>query len=140
MSASPFRRGSRSLLFVSWGVFLLWFLVLNILSSIPNPEAPSGFSFPMADKVVHFLLFYFGAASLANAAGLTWRGRELVVCCVSALLLIFLGVGDEFRQLLVPGRSGADFGDMLANALGSIFGGISIFILHGRFISKCEQR
>lgn len=71
------------------------------------------------DKASHFLA-YAGLAGLTALAGI-----RLSLALVIALSL---GIAIEFLQLLVAGRSGGDWADILANSLGAASG---LLLLHG---------
>ena len=74
---------------------------------------------PAADKVFHFLLFFFFAALLYRALPgpkpPRWRGA-----LAAALIAALYGVTDEIHQAFVPGRT-ASVWDWLADAAGALF-------------------
>lgn len=84
-----------ALLVVAWG------------SLTPGSELPETLPW---DKASHFI----GYAGLAGLVGLA--GVRLPLAFLAALLL---GIAIEFAQLPVPGRSGGDGADILANGLGA---------------------
>jgi VanZ family protein len=71
------------------------------------------------DKASHFIA-YAGLAALTGLAGIR-LSLALALACL-------LGVAIEFLQLLVAGRSGGDWADILANSLGA---GSGVLLLHG---------
>lgn len=123
---------SRTYVVACWCLFVLWFVTINILSSLPNPQAPPAFSFPHADKAVHFLMFFSGALVLATAWNAGKNSPRVSRFFWTFVLLAILGVLDEFRQLAIPGRSGADPGDMIANATGALAGAALACLIHLR--------
>ena len=99
--------------FVVWAV-VLWFL--SSRSKLPH----TGFEFPHFDKVAHFCYFGLGAALLARAlrgAGLGLNGRPILA---AVAVMAAVGMLDEYHQSFVPGRSGNDLGDWIADVSGSV--------------------
>ncbi|WP_163557810.1 VanZ family protein [Halomonas sp. NO4] len=91
-------------------------LVIALGSLAPGSEMPSRLPW---DKANHFI-GYSGLAGLAALAGL-----RLPLAFLAALLF---GTLIEFAQVWVPGRSGGDVADILANALGA---GVAVLLLGG---------
>ncbi|SEL22666.1 VanZ family protein [Halomonas daqiaonensis] len=102
-------------------------LVIAWGSLTPSSELPETLPW---DKASHFI----GYAGLAGLVGLS--GVRLPLAFLAALLL---GIAIEFAQLLVPGRSGGDWADMLANGLGA---GAAVLLLVGlrEFLSAVRRR
>jgi len=110
--------------------FATWFGTLWWLSSRLRPleHIPP---IPFLDKILHFGWFCGGAGLLAAfllrlkpAAPPSFHRNLLAI-----VLLAGIGALDEWHQSWVPGRSGNDPGDWIADVLGSIAG-----ILVFRFI------
>jgi len=91
-------------------------LAIALGSLTPGSEMPGRLPW---DKASHFL----GYAGLAGLAGLA--GVRLPRAFTITLLY---GIAIEYAQLLVPGRSGSDWGDILANGLGAA---TAVLALHG---------
>ncbi|YCM44828.1 VanZ family protein [Verrucomicrobiaceae bacterium 227] len=116
-----------------WGVcFVLWFILLNLLSHGDKFHPPGGFMFdiPHFDKVVHFG-YFFGGGGLFSAAlyfrrKLSWGKLILTV----TVLLSLIGVMDEFHQSFFANRTGNDPGDWLADTLGAFCGALVFRKLH----------
>ncbi|WP_300272504.1 VanZ family protein [Halomonas sp.] len=91
-------------------------LVIALGSLTPGEEMPSHLPW---DKLSHFV-GYAGLAGLVGLAGIR----------LPLALLIAAGYGGviEFAQLPVPGRSGGDWADILANGLGA---GAAVLLLAG---------
>ncbi len=105
------------------GSFLLWFAVLWWLSSGTHPDMPTP---PIADidKLAHFG-YFFGGAGLFSA----WLYRRhpqqpnwRAIIAFTILAISLVGWLDEYHQSLVPGRSGNNFPDWLADFFGAIAG------------------
>lgn len=97
-------------------VLLLWLastVVVICLSLSPGLELPYDFS--NADKVYHMLAYLWLSALPFFAFSKTERSF------IGALSMIPLGIGLEFVQFYVPGRS-FSVADMAANCLGVILG------------------
>jgi VanZ family protein len=121
---------------LAWVLFLGWFVGLNILSSLPGSDLPRVFFFPFADKVFHFSAFFAGGCLLFLALRSTPHDfiRRLPHVLLAFLVVGGIGLLDELRQLLTPGRDGADPWDMLANVSGALFGAYCTSYLYGRFV------
>ncbi|MEQ5800566.1 VanZ family protein [Halomonas sp. H10-9-1] len=91
-------------------------LVIALGSLTPGQEMPSHLPW---DKLNHFV-GYAGLAGLIGLAGVR----------LPFALLLAAGYGGalEFAQIPVPGRSGGDWADILANALGA---GAAVLLLVG---------
>jgi len=112
--------------------FILWFILLNLLSHGDQFHPPGGFifDFPHIDKIVHFV-FFFGAAGLFSAAlylrqDYSWKKLILTV----TVILSFIGIMDEYHQSFFSNRSGNDPGDWLADTLGAFCGALVFRKLH----------
>jgi VanZ family protein len=104
----PWRRTA----LVLWGISIT---VIVVLSLHPRWGPPGGMHL---DKLFH-TLGYFTVAALPFLA-FTTRGRAWR----AMVLMLPLGIGLEFLQGYVPGRS-SDVMDMVANTAGVIMGGFS---------------
>ncbi|MDI5890029.1 VanZ family protein [Halomonas rhizosphaerae] len=99
-------------------------LVIAWGSLTPGSELPDTLPW---DKASHFI----GYAGLAGLVGLA--GVRLPLAFLAVLLL---GIVIEFAQLPVPGRSGGDWADILANGLGAASAAV---LLHA-FRRVCLRR
>ena len=84
-------------------------LVIALGSLTPGSQMPSNLPW---DKFNHFV----GYAGLAGLIGLA--GLRLPLAFLAAVLY---GIAIEYAQIPVPGRSGGDWADILANTLGAAF-------------------
>ena len=84
-------------------------LAIALGSLTPGSQMPSNLPW---DKFNHFV----GYAGLAGLIGLA--GVRLPLAFLAAVLY---GIAIEYAQIPVPGRSGGDWADILANSLGSAF-------------------
>lgn len=78
---------------------------------------------PHQDKALHFLYFGCGGWVLAAALRLSSQLRGASLLLVVVVVIAALGGLDEYHQSFVPGRSGLDAGDWLADFFGAICGG-----------------
>jgi len=109
-----------------WAVLAcLAVLVVAWGSLTPASELPSRLPW---DKASHFI----GYAGLAGLVGLT--GLRLPLAFLSGLLV---GISIEYAQLLVPGRNGGDWADILANGLGAAVDTLGLYAL--RRVCQCRQ-
>lgn len=82
-------------------------VAIAVGSLTPGSEMPERLPW---DKFNHFV----GYAGLAGLVGLTgWRPAS------TFLIVAFYGIVIEYLQMVVPGRSGGDWQDILANSLGA---------------------
>ena len=84
-------------------------VAIAIGSLTPGSQMPSNLPW---DKLNHFV----GYAGLAGLIGLA--GLRLPLAFLAAVLF---GIAIEVAQIPVPGRSGGDWADILANTLGAAF-------------------
>ena len=102
-----------------WGCVAIWFATLYVLSSqsaLPSPNIS------FSDKIAHFC--YFALGSTAFYLGLRFYKPKMAAIRAAFATVIFAGlVGwfDEWHQTFVPGRSGNDIGDWIADLAGGIF-------------------
>jgi VanZ family protein len=120
---------------VFWlGASVVWFCVLWMLSSSSHPDL--GLLPPIAnfDKVEHFGYFSGGAFSFSaylymrNPGNPRWR----MIIPVVLLVIALIGRLDEYHQGFVPGRSGNDNFDWLADVLGATAGAFFFKAIHRR--------
>ncbi len=119
-----------------WAIcFLLWFIVLNLLSHGDKfqPE-PLTFDIPHLDKIAHFG-YFFGGGGLLSAAlffkiSPTWAKLTLIV----TLSLSIIGIWDEFHQSFFENRTGNDPSDWAADTLGALCGTLVFRRLHRRLL------
>jgi len=101
-----------------WIAPVLWAVLIEILTSWPNPPSP-GFLPAGSDKVIHFKLyavFAFLVARAVHAGQPQWR-----VLAAVAVALFAWGAADEWHQKFIPGR-GADVADWAADSVGVLAG------------------
>lgn len=112
-----------------------WAATIVYLSSLSGDQieeiAPN-----LADKVAHFSAFLVGGVLLAVALRLSTAWTWLRIVVVTVLALSAFGAADEYHQLHTPNRSGADLGDWIADALGSIAGAVATSLVYARFARK----
>ena len=98
---------------------ILWALLIFISSSIPGDDFPE-INVPMADKIVHFFIFFVFCALTHRAVKHQTRfpffARHHLLA--SVLLTVVYGMIDEAHQIFVPIRS-PSVRDLLADALGA---------------------
>ncbi len=95
-------------------------LVIALGSLTPGSQMPSNLPW---DKANHFV----GYAGLAGLIGLAGVRLPLAL-----LVSVLYGIVIEYAQIPVPGRSGGDWADILANGLGAAFAVVLLYLLrHG---------
>jgi len=106
----------------------VYWIVIFILTSIPMDEIPQYFN--AQDKFEHFAAYFL----LSFLLGFTFHfqkrfgniKRKLFILTIAVAL--FYGAFDELHQMFIPGRF-ADIFDWLADAVGTLFGVLVVFIL-----------
>ncbi|MBE0487736.1 MAG: VanZ family protein [Halomonas sp.] len=91
-------------------------LAIALGSLTPGSQMPSNLPW---DKANHFI-GYAGLAGLIGLAG--------VRLPLAFLIAVLYGIAIEVAQIPVPGRSGGDWADILANSLGA---GFAMLLLAG---------
>ena len=113
--------------------FLLWFGVLWLLSSFSSGGA-IGPSIPHFDKVAHFGYFFGGSVLLSGYLFFRRPARPdwkwIIITAVS--LVALTGCLDEWHQSFIPGRSGNDPYDWLADVFGATAGALAFKRFHRR--------
>lgn len=102
-----------------WSALALWFVVLFAASAQAGVMPPMLFTWQ--DKVQHAV--YFCAGGLCFYFALRLMFPQMPITRVMAFAVIFcsvVGATDEFHQSFVPGRSGNDLGDWIADTVGGI--------------------
>lgn len=113
---------------------LIWGGVLYWLSSQPS-IALSG-RFPGIDKVEHVTYFTLGGMGFLMAFRLAGRMQgKTAAIMLTVLFCSFVGILDEWHQLHVPGRTGGDVWDWLADTLGGFLGAHAAFWAQRRLTS-----
>lgn len=103
------------------GLVLLWMAVLYYLSS--RSDLPHGPEIPQFDKVKHAFYFMCGASMLFLALRLKANPPPLRTCLIVIVIFaVVVGALDEYHQTFTPGRSGNDWGDLLADFVGGLLG------------------
>lgn len=108
-----------------------WLGGLWVLSSMPGKEFPS-VEIPLADKIVHFGLFFVGAGLLSIALRRTVALSFWKYTAVVFITLALIGGVDEWHQMFTPNRSGNDPGDWAADGAGALAGALTIGWIYAR--------
>lgn len=120
---------------VFWRVAVIaWAGVLYLLSAQPSTALPGGF--PGLDKIEH--TGYFAGGGMCFLLGLRLAGfarGKMLAITLTVLFCSVVGILDEWHQLHVPGRSGGDVWDWLADTLGGFLGAHAAFWVEGRLTS-----
>jgi len=98
---------------------IMWAVLIFISSSVPGDDFPE-VDIPMADKIVHFIIFFVFCAlthrAVKHQARFPFFARHHLLS--SVLLTVTYGMIDEAHQLFVPIRD-SSLRDLLADALGA---------------------
>ena len=100
-------------------VFLYCFLIF-LQSSFPASESIP--VLPFVDKCLHFAAYALLGALVLRAVRRHFGNHQITIVMILSITLTTLyGFSDELHQSFVPSRS-ADAADLLADALGAVFG------------------
>jgi VanZ family protein len=109
-------------------------ITICILSSLPGDDAVLN-SFELNDKLKHIIAYFFlGTFLCLWIPREKWLAKPLLWGALIVVTGTVFGILDEFHQSFVPGRSGNDIGDIIANFIGSL---ISPFVY---FAAICLTR
>jgi len=104
--------------------FWSWLALILIASSLPNINVPSirmkGVEFRL-DHLLHWFQYMTLAFLMVSWQYRKYPSRFTKVFSCTLVLGLLLAIGDEYHQLLIPGRS-FTYADMISNALGVITG------------------
>lgn len=104
-------------------IFILWFVLLFILSSLPGGPNPTP-RILFSDKIAHAAYFTVGSAAFLLALSQQSQKNHspafLLFACVSMAAVV--GWFDEWHQSFTPRRDGNSLGDWLANLSGGAIG------------------
>jgi VanZ family protein len=108
----------------TWRIlFILWFVLLFILSSLPGAPVPSP-RLIFSDKIAHAAYFTVGSTAfllaLSPQSRMNYSPAFLLFACVSMAAVV--GWFDEWHQSFTPRRDGNSLGDWLANLSGGVLG------------------
>lgn len=105
------------------GAFIIWFIVLFGLSSIPGKIDPQ-IKILLADKIVHVIYFSIGSTALmltlSQHPSRHYSLPILFLACIAMAGVV--GAFDEWHQTFTPNRDGNSIGDFLANLTGGALG------------------
>ena len=94
-------------------------IAICILSSLPGDDAFLN-SFELNDKLKHIIAYFaLGIFLCLWIPREKWFAKPFIWGVAVVVAGTVFGVLDEFHQSFVPGRSGNDVGDMVANFIGS---------------------
>ncbi|MEZ5300747.1 MAG: VanZ family protein [Verrucomicrobiales bacterium] len=105
-----------------WWLYLGWFVLLFILSSMRPPPLPSD-GLIQWDKLLHATYFAGGSTGVGLALRFAKRRIALPIIALSCVLLAAaVGWFDEWHQTMTPGRYGLDVYDWIADCIGGVLG------------------
>lgn len=96
-------------------------IIILLLSVLRFDKVSEKISFELADKVVHFIMYFFlCTVLLLNGSRYHKKQLSILYLIWSGIIVILYGVLMEFLQYFISYR-GASLYDMLANSFGVIF-------------------
>ena len=117
---------------LAWLTSLAWAGTIYWFSSRTGPQIEEINVFELSDKVAHFIAFVAGGPPLVCALrwSTNWEWRRIAV--VTVCILACYGAADEYHQTFTVNRTGADFWDGLADALGGLAGTFASIYAYAR--------
>jgi VanZ family protein len=104
---------------------ILVMLGIFILSGLPGND-PFLNSFHFNDKIKHIIAYLvLGIAFCMWIPRKRWLEKAFMWGLLIVVICTICGISDEYHQPFVPGRSGNDIGDIMADFTGGL---ISVFI------------
>ena len=112
--------------------FSLVFGFMGVIIFASSRPMPAFFVLPVThiDKLYHFGAFLVFGVCLARL-GFRLTGSIFWALWAAVVIGTTFGISDEFHQMFVPGRFD-DWGDIAADAVGSVAGGLLWWALWGR--------
>lgn len=115
---------------------VIWSVIIFILLIIPGKDFPEGPEIPFFDKIIHAFLF---GVQVFLWCMYTWYSRNRTP--LGIFLLIFFisciyGIGMEYVQKYWVANRGFETGDMIADIIGSICGGLGYQLYLQRRVRK----
>ncbi len=105
-------------------------VAILIFAASSQPVPDTMFTFFMADKIAHFLIFGILASLIYRAWSNGMQNRRLETAfTISTTLTIAYGATDELHQSFIVGRQ-CEVGDLVADALGTIMFALFCFYRH----------
>lgn len=121
-----------------WLPATAWAAGIFALSSLPHPPKPPGPTFPMEDKVAHWML-YGGLTALVAWALRRAHNLSLPKTFALAILLASAyGASDEWHQRFVPNRT-CEPADWLADTLGASAAAAAFYAYESRRSAKTNR-
>ncbi|MEO6221963.1 MAG: VanZ family protein [Vicinamibacterales bacterium] len=102
----------------AWAPAVLWVAITFVVSHQPVVVIPFGAPDYVAHAVNYGILAVLLIWALANG---DWSAMTMPVIASAVGLAVLLGVGDEFHQSFIPGRT-ATVSDVVADAVGAALG------------------
>ena len=102
---------------------------LFTLSALPGHDPFLNSVFLLSDKMEHLIAYFIlGVSVCIWIPSQRWFAKPLRCAAPILLICTLFAISDEYHQSFVPGRSGNDLGDLIANFIGSFFSPIAYFI------------
>ena len=96
-----------------------------MLSSLPGDDSLLN-AFEFNDKIKHFIAYFvLGITYCIRIPRKNWLAKPIFWCIIVVVLCTLFGISDEYHQSYVPGRSGNNLGDLMANFIGGL---VSVFL------------
>lgn len=103
------------------------------LSALPSND-PLLKTFEFSDKIKHFIAYFvLGITFCLWITTKKWNSKPFIFSFIVVMLCTVFGVIDEFHQSFVPGRSGNDLGDLIADIMGGTIAPFIYILFHKLF-------
>jgi VanZ family protein len=110
-----------------------------VLSSLPGDDLLLN-TFEFSDKIKHLIAYFvLGITSCLWISSKSWLAKPVFWCVIVVVVCAVFAISDEYHQSFVPGRSGNDFGDLIADFIGgfvSVFLYLFFVLKHQRLVKR----
>jgi len=118
-------------------LFGVWLIILYQVSNSMPKDMPD-MLVPQQDKILHFIFFLGGGATLAASLRLLTKLQGVSLMVAVVLVMGLLGALDEYNQQFIPGRSGLSLADWTADVSGTLAGSWLVIFLVSKLQEKAE--
>jgi len=101
---------------------LIWSVIIFILLIIPGKDLPHAPEMPLLDKVIHFSLFGMFVFIWCSYYGYRLPSQTVGIFFLVFIISCIYGIGMEFIQKYFVANRGFEWGDIVADVVGSFTG------------------
>ena len=106
---------------------------ISVLSGLPGND-PLLNAFKFSDKIKHIIAYFvLGLSFCMWVENKKWFARPFAWGILIVVLCTLFGIADEYHQSFIPGRSGNDLGDIIADFIGGLISPFVYFFVIRKF-------